>query len=81
MLGYYYNDKKNGFGKYHWADGRKYIGYWENGKQSGYGNYFMANGTSQLGVWSKGKRTHWLTEKEIEDLKKKEDFMKIINEN
>jgi hypothetical protein len=32
ILGEYKNDKKEGFGVYKWADGRRYEGMWKDGK-------------------------------------------------
>jgi hypothetical protein len=77
----YLNDKKHGFGKYKWADGRRYIGYWQNGKQNGYAKYVMANCSTHFGIWTKGKRTSWLSDEQIEKLKSNKDFVKILNEN
>ena len=77
-IGFYKNDKKNGFGKYRWSDGREYIGFWENGKQSGYGKYTIGD-QSQLGKWVKGKRVCWLSPVEIEELKKDSRYNIILN--
>ncbi len=76
-IGAYKNDKKHGFGKYRWADGREYVGFWENGKQHGYGKYIL-HGQSQIGVWSKGKRSSWLTQTEIEDIAKDPKYKVIF---
>lgn len=37
-------DKKHGFGRYRWADGKIYEGYWKNGKQEGKGKIIDTNG-------------------------------------
>ena len=31
-LGAYLDDKKHGYGEFHWPDGRSYRGYWADGK-------------------------------------------------
>ncbi len=77
-IGTYKNDKKNGFGKYRWSDGREYIGSWENGKQSGYGKYSIGD-QSQIGKWVKGKRVCWLSSIEIEELKKDLTYVMLFN--
>ncbi len=77
-IGAYKNDKKHGFGKYRWADGREYIGFWENGKQHGYGKYII-HGQSQIGVWVKGKRSNWLTQTDIEELAKDSKYKVIFS--
>ena len=53
-------NKKHGFGKYHWADGRIYEGQWLNGKQHGRGKYTHQGGQIKIGIWANGKRTHWV---------------------
>ena len=54
ILGEYKNDKKEGFGVYKWADGRRYEGMWKDGKQHGKGKFIMANGTLE-GNWNQGQ--------------------------
>lgn len=49
-------DKKQGFGVYMWADGRKYEGSWEKGKQHGNGKVIGLDGKEQEGVWQSGKK-------------------------
>ena len=49
-------DKKQGYGVFHWPDGRKYVGDWYNGKQHGNGTYFNAEGEAREGCWKEGKR-------------------------
>ncbi len=51
--GEYKNDKKDGHGKFTWADGRVYDGEWKNGKQHGIGIYTIPNQKSRKGVWGK----------------------------
>ena len=37
-IGFYSNDKKNGFGIYYWKKMNKaFMGFWKNGKQYGFG--------------------------------------------
>jgi hypothetical protein len=79
-IGGYKNDKKHGFGKYTWADGRQYIGYWENGKQHGYGKYILED-SQQIGQWVKGKRVTWLSEEEIYERKSDAAFARILKSN
>ena len=80
FLGGYMNDKKHGYGKYIWSDGRKYIGYWDNGKQNGYGKYYTSNGNAQYGLWTKGRRSFWLTDEQITKLKENSEFMKVYTD-
>ena len=55
------NDKKDGYGEFEWADGRKYKGSWKNGKQHGEGEYCPSNGKIwRKGIWENGKRVKWL---------------------
>ena len=68
--GEYMDDKKHGKGTFIWADGRKYIGYWNKGKQDGIGIYFLSAGEQKVGEWKDGERNRWLSEEEIEKLKK-----------
>jgi hypothetical protein len=65
-LGYYLNDKKEGFGIYYWtSSGRAYIGFWKKGKQDGVGKY-INNETTRFGLWRYGERLKWFeNEKEI----------------
>ena len=52
-------DKKHGFGRYMWADGRVYEGMWQNGKQHGEGKYVQSDGKIKHGIWGDGKRIKW----------------------
>jgi hypothetical protein len=68
-VGYYENDKKDGFGIYYWASpqSRVYIGFWKNGKQDGVGKYINQKSV-RYGLWMKGERHKWFdTEKEAMD--------------
>jgi hypothetical protein len=80
-LGSYKNDKKHGFGKYKWPDGRQYIGFWENGKQHGYAKYILNNGFAQYGKWASGKRVNWLTNKDIEEMKSNPLYSDLFSNN
>ena len=66
-IGYYLNDKKDGFGIYYWAtSGRAYIGFWKNGRQDGFGKYINSEVT-RFGIWRLGERKKWLeSEKDID---------------
>ena len=58
-IGYYKNDKKNGFGIYYWASANKiYIGFWYDGKQDGIGKYISGD-KERYGYWKKGNKTKW----------------------
>lgn len=75
-LGFYVNDKKEGFGIYFWANpnSRAYIGFWKNGKQDGVGKYINQNST-RYGLWTNGERTKWYdTEKEALELLSKQQL-------
>ena len=65
--GSYYQDKKDGFGVYRWADGRIYEGEWKDGKQHGRGKYILPNGTVKIGEWNGGKRERWVENEGGED--------------
>ena len=57
------DDKKDGYGIFEWADGKKYRGYWSNGKQNGEGEFY----NEQTKTWRKclvqnGRRVKWLDE-------------------
>ncbi len=40
--GMYVDDKRNGWGKYMWANGDKFIGHWINGMMHGRGTFTWA---------------------------------------
>ena len=44
----YVHDKKEGYGKYSWPDGRIYKGYWKDGKQHGLGELITKVGSSNV---------------------------------
>jgi hypothetical protein len=75
-VGYYVNDKKEGFGIYYWSNpGRAYLGFWVNGRQEGVGKYITPKG-SKFGHWDKGERVKWykseseaMNEMKVENLK------------
>lgn len=52
-------DKKEGFGRFVWPDGREYIGKWKNGKQHGEGKYIDKRGAEREGIWENGQRVQW----------------------
>jgi len=60
FLGYYLNDRKEGFGIYFWSNPsvRTFIGFWKNGKQDGVGKYINSQET-RYGLWSQGERVKW----------------------
>ena len=80
-FGHFNEGKKQELGKYFWADGRSYTGFWEKGKQYGLGLYIDKEKQMKFGLWLNGKRNRWLTEEEVNDLKKEKDtyFEQIIN--
>ena len=49
--GYFQNGKKNGHGKYIWADGTVYDGEWKDGRRCGYGVLTSAKGWTYEGEW------------------------------
>lgn len=60
--GYFLNGKKNGHGKYIWANGDVFDGNWVDGKRTGKGRITWSNGASFDGEWkdnqmSEGKYT------------------------
>ena len=65
LLGFYLNDKKEGFGVYYYTGAkiRISIGFWKNGKQEGVGKYLSQN-ESRYGVWVGGDRQKWLKTQE-----------------
>ena len=57
--GFYFKDKKHGFGVYNWKDQSKaFVGFWENGKMHGIG-YMVTKKAFQYGKWNEGKRIEW----------------------
>ena len=80
-FGHFNEGKKQELGRYFWADGRSYTGFWEKGKQFGLGLYIDGKKQMNFGIWLNGKRNRWLTEEEVNDLKKEKDkyFEQIIN--
>ena len=53
-------DKKEGFGKFTWPDGKVYDGLWKDGKQSGYGMFISLSGVFKTGIWGTRRRLEWL---------------------
>ena len=49
--GYFLNEKKNGHGKYIWANGDAFDGNWVDGKRTGKGKVTWSNGASFDGEW------------------------------
>ena len=61
--GQYQKDKKEGYGVYHWVDGRRYEGWWHKGKQHGLGTYIdKTKENVKYGLWENGKRVKWFDE-------------------
>ena len=57
-MGFYKNDKKDGFGIYYWPNNRFFIGFWKAGKQNGVGKYIKGDAV-KFGIWKDGKREKW----------------------
>ena len=56
-IGYYINDKKEGFGIYYWLYPlRVYMGFWKNGKQEGLGKFFNGNKPPRYYSWRNGEK-------------------------
>ena len=54
--GYLLNGKRNGHGKYIWANGDVFDGEWHDGKKHGRGTYTWAVGDTYEGEWKNDKR-------------------------
>jgi hypothetical protein len=62
-IGYYINDKKEGFGIHFWKNAnRLYIGFWKDGRQDGIGRYVNPQ-TERWGLWKNGSRVKWYASK------------------
>ena len=46
----------NGYGEYHWTDGRKYSGYYKDDKKEGFGIYAWNEDRAYFGFWKDGKQ-------------------------
>ena len=55
-VGDWKDDKCNGHGTYHYANGAKYEGDWFNDKKHGHGTYHYANGAKYEGDWLNDKK-------------------------
>jgi hypothetical protein len=82
-IGFYKNDKKEGFGIYYWDEPCKvYIGFWKDGKQNGVGKYIVSekrnnyninnnnmniNIKTYYGIWKNGEKLK--ISKNFEDVK------------
>lgn len=55
-MGRYYEDKKEGFGVYHWIDGRRFEGEWNKGKRNGRGKIVSSTGVEKHGFWVNDRR-------------------------
>ena len=59
FIGYYINNKREGFGITIWKDGKKaHMGFWKDGNQLGFGK-FMKNDKIIFGIWKGNKKVHW----------------------
>lgn len=68
-IGFYVNDKKEGFGIYFWYDPVKiYIGHWKNGRQHGFGRVITMK-SSKYGIWKEGRK-----EEEVDE------FSEVVDE-
>jgi hypothetical protein len=54
--GFFENDKFNGYGKYNWANKRKYEGGWKDGKMNGKGILIFSDGSYYDGEFLNGKK-------------------------
>lgn len=67
-IGFYVQDKKEGFGIYYWENLHKaYLGFWKNGKQHGVGKYInpkKQDKQTKFGLWKEGQRTKWFNSEE-----------------
>lgn len=78
-IGFYKNDKKDGFGIYYWEEPNKvYIGFWKDGKQNGVGKYIVTDKSFNMlgnvisyktyyGIWKNGEKVK--ISKNFEDVK------------
>ena len=63
-IGFYSDDKKEGFGFYLWEFPKKiFIGFWKGGKQHGVGKY-LDESKEKYGLWRNGKKCQWFDNKE-----------------
>ena len=71
-IGYFENDKKNGFGIVYWYKEKKcFVGFWEENKQNGIGK-FISDNKVRYGKWNDGKK--------IEKYENDGDFENKMNE-
>ena len=57
------DDKREGYGKMYWTDGKVYEGHWQAGVMHGKGRMDYKDGTSKEGEWVHGKEPSKLTTK------------------
>jgi hypothetical protein len=64
-LGFYSNDKKDGFGIFYWKSSDKFfVGFWKDGKQEGPGKIITEKKT-KYGKWKDGSKvSSYSTEKQ-----------------
>jgi hypothetical protein len=83
-IGYYKNDKKDGFGIYIWRNVHKsFLGFWKEGKQFGFGKY-ISNNKIKFGIWKDENDVDWIDESESNKIlndKKLEKYKKIFEYN
>lgn len=58
-------EMKDGYGRYEWADGRKFEGWWHRGKQHGLGIVIESGYTPKYGLWEHGKRRKWFKQTKV----------------
>ena len=54
-IGFYKEDKREGFGIYYWPNNGIFIGLWKEGKQNGVGKY-IKDDLVKYGIWKSGKK-------------------------
>jgi hypothetical protein len=64
-IGFYSNDKKEGFGIFYWQSSQKFfVGFWKDGKQEGPGK-IVTDKKTKYGLWKDGNKVEsYSTEKE-----------------
>lgn len=73
--GYYYQDKKHGYGEFTWESGNKYAGNYHDDDRQGYGIMQWTDGSVYKGHWEKGVQ-HGIGVMSFADGKQRAGFFK-----
>ena len=77
--GYFYNDKKHGYGMYIYKNNSLLIGKWIQDIMEGLAIFYEQDKTEELLIYRKHREKRTITEREeIEELKKSNEYQNLL---